>query len=69
MTPIKPGDQVSLKSGGPKMTVSLVEDDEAVCIWFEGQLQHTHRFNLITLVVKPEFNGLDIGRIMNDLYR
>lgn len=49
------------------MTVSAIEEDEAVCVWFEGQKQHTHRFNLVTLVVKPESNGIDIGRIM-DLY-
>lgn len=38
---IKPGDVVQPKSGGPKMTVSLVDKDgmgtlSAWCDWFEG---------------------------------
>jgi uncharacterized protein YodC (DUF2158 family) len=36
----KPGDVVTLKSGGPKMTVAWCEDQngtpQAYCEWFEG---------------------------------
>lgn len=54
MTLIKPGDQVRIKSGGPMMTVSAVEEDVAVCIWFEGKNQKVDRFNLVTLINKAD---------------
>jgi uncharacterized protein YodC (DUF2158 family) len=36
----QPGDVVSLKSGGPFMTVSAVADDGVECVWLgeEGEL-------------------------------
>jgi uncharacterized protein YodC (DUF2158 family) len=52
MTPIKPGDEVRLKSGGPIMTVSAIEEDEAICLWFEGQKQKVNRFPIVTLMHK-----------------
>jgi uncharacterized protein YodC (DUF2158 family) len=36
MEAIQPGDLVQLKSGGPVMTVSRVEERGAVCQWFEA---------------------------------
>ena len=32
---IKAGDIVTLKSGGPKMTVAWVDDGQANCEWFD----------------------------------
>jgi uncharacterized protein YodC (DUF2158 family) len=34
MMEFKVGDVVKLKSGGPEMTVSEVDDDEIECVWF-----------------------------------
>jgi uncharacterized protein YodC (DUF2158 family) len=54
MTTIKPGDEVRLKSGGPMMTVSALEEGEAVCHWFEGKIQKTTRFSTIILILKAD---------------
>ena len=45
MKPIKTGEAVRLKSGGPRMTVeSIIDDTTAVCLYFNAQaeLQKTH---------------------------
>ncbi len=47
--PIKQGDTVRLKSGGPMMIVKAVEGDEAVAIWFEGSYKQEKRFPLSDL--------------------
>jgi uncharacterized protein YodC (DUF2158 family) len=43
--PIRVGDVVQLKSGGPKMTVTTLDQRGnrvvAICTWFEGA-KHTH---------------------------
>lgn len=31
------GDRVSLKSGGPAMTVESIDGDYGTCVWFDGQ--------------------------------
>ena len=38
-TAIKAGDIVTLKSGGPKMTVAWVEDGQAYCEWFDTKFE------------------------------
>ncbi len=45
----KIGDVVQLKSGGPFMTVSAVEDDSLYCIWFDKTEQKQGRFKPATL--------------------
>lgn len=49
LTDFKIGDIVELKSGGPKMTVSVINDEENTigCTWFKDQTSHptTHSFN------------------------
>lgn len=35
-TNFKAGDEVQLKSGGPKMTIEVLDGDGAYCIWFSG---------------------------------
>ncbi len=56
---IKPGDVVLLKSGGPAMTVTAVEDQygtlTAWCMWFEKTQHHTGVFPIIT-IEKTELN-------------
>jgi uncharacterized protein YodC (DUF2158 family) len=47
--PIKQGDTVRLKSGGPMMIVKALEGDEAVAIWFEGSYKQEKRFRLADL--------------------
>lgn len=36
------GDVVKLKSGGPKMTVTSVEEESFHCYWFAGEYDKVH---------------------------
>lgn len=47
---MKAGDTVRLKSGGPVMTVRWVEDDEAMCEWFEKTDLKSAVFSISSLV-------------------
>jgi uncharacterized protein YodC (DUF2158 family) len=48
--PLKLGDVVQLKSGGPRMTVDSVDGDRFVhCAWFEGRTKKTDVFEIFTL--------------------
>jgi uncharacterized protein YodC (DUF2158 family) len=47
---IKAGDVVKLRSGGPSMTVSWIENDEAYCEWFLANKLEGAKFNLTSLV-------------------
>lgn len=48
---MKPGDVVRLKSGGPKMTIRWINDDEAYCDWFEGSDNKGATFALVSLEI------------------
>lgn len=51
MNGIKAGDTVQLKSGGPIMTVSRLEDGglNAVCGWFDGKKDKLATFAVVML--------------------
>lgn len=54
--PLKPGDVVRLKSGGPPMTVNALEDRRFVwTIWFDHGRQGAARFDrdALTLYQRP----------------
>ena len=46
---MKAGDEVVLKSGGPKMTIKFIEKDEAYCEWFAQGKVSGHGFPLAML--------------------
>lgn len=50
---IKKGDVVELKSGGPKMTVEWVEEEDgemtAYCVWFKENQKEGDRFSTSAL--------------------
>jgi len=55
---IKAGSVVQLKSGGPKMTVAFVENDNgeqvAACTWFANDKKERSRFPVVTLKLASE---------------
>ena len=46
---IKPGDVVQLKSGGPKMTVTQINQETVWCKWFDGEDVKTGHFPVFSL--------------------
>ena len=48
------GDTVKVKSGGPTMTVSAIQEEDgekvAVCQWFDKQVQGKGKFPIAVLV-------------------
>jgi uncharacterized protein YodC (DUF2158 family) len=46
---IKPGDVVRLNSGGPAMTVRVVERGVVLCDWFDGTKKCEDKFPAATL--------------------
>lgn len=61
---IKAGDVVTLKSGGPLMTVDSVGDNwgtqSAWCTWFDGKKQANHVFPVTSLKL-GEDNGASLS--------
>ena len=48
---MKAGDEVQLKSGGPIMTIDRIENDSAVCVWFNEKNEVKHAvFKLSNLI-------------------
>jgi uncharacterized protein YodC (DUF2158 family) len=45
---IKPGDIVSLRSGGPRMTIATVDGQSALCEWFTDDQQLQSRSFVLT---------------------
>jgi uncharacterized protein YodC (DUF2158 family) len=43
------GDVVRLKSGGPVMTIRLIEKDIAQCVWFEQTKKMEGAFSIYTI--------------------
>lgn len=62
---MKPGDKVKLKSGGPHMTISSIEKENAKVCWFRGPQLQTGVFPLA--VLKPTCS--DAQRVANDRIR
>lgn len=57
----KPGDVVSLKSGGPLMTVFSAKDTTVWCMWFSGNdMPQEHQFQqvLLRLATSWDFDQL-----------
>ena len=49
-TEFKPGDTVSLKSGGPRMTIAMIDRQSAFCEWFgEDPQPQSRSFALASL--------------------
>lgn len=52
----QPGDVVQLKSGGPAMTVTALDSEEAKCEWFDDKNQpHRRLFALSSLTKYEDF--------------
>lgn len=45
----KIGDEVQLKSGGPKMVVKAYEGHDVICVWFDQNVPHERAFHQDTL--------------------
>lgn len=59
------GDVVQLKSGGEKMTIEEIENEEDIsCVWFEGSQTRRSSFIAATLQrCEPETGSISINRV------
>lgn len=57
-SPLKAGDTVRLKSGGPLMTISVISAATVFCVWFDGKKKMVEKFNRESL--KPD-DGESVG--------
>jgi len=56
------GDVVQLNSGGPHMTISSIDGDKAVCMWFDSSGNHIQKaFPLHTLKKIPPKSSSGFG--------
>jgi uncharacterized protein YodC (DUF2158 family) len=53
-TNFKAGDAVMLKSGGPKMTIEVIENGRADCVWFSKDELLTRTFGTHLLIEFPK---------------
>jgi uncharacterized protein YodC (DUF2158 family) len=58
------GSQVQLKTGGPKLSVRSVGEDEITVEWFEGEKLRKHSFLPVQLQLVPEreMSDLEVAR-------
>ena len=50
----KPGDTVNLRSGGPRMTIAMVDGKSAFCEWFTDEQQPQSRSFALTSLKHDE---------------
>jgi uncharacterized protein YodC (DUF2158 family) len=51
MNDFRPGDNVTLKSGGPTMIVAAIEDDKVICIRVEDEKKVKEPFEPTELIL------------------
>jgi uncharacterized protein YodC (DUF2158 family) len=67
--PFQTGDLVRLKSGGPVMTLGLVQPDSTLnnqveCSWFlEGQRQKLSNYFFLGMLRKAELSEIELAKI------
>lgn len=52
---IEIGSVVKLKSGGPSMTVSKIDEETALCHWFVKDERQEGKFSVKSLVLESEY--------------
>lgn len=63
MSNIKIGDVVTLKSGGLQMTVKSIEENDAVCVWYDQNKGGIIMETLPLVMIKKYDNGIRISVI------